>query len=75
MREEGRPRPISRIVSRIQALKNSSFSVFNASSSGRKAGAGKQFAGRFHDVGHQFTRTLQDEAFAWLDVYLDHRPR
>ena len=36
----------------------------------KKAGAGKQFAGRFHDVPHQFTRKMQDEAFAWLDEHL-----
>jgi dienelactone hydrolase len=36
----------------------------------RKAGASKQFAGRFHDVPHQFTRAMQDEAFVWLDEHL-----
>jgi dienelactone hydrolase len=41
----------------------------------RKAGAAKRFAGRFHDVPHQFTRGMQDEAFAWLDEHLGHRPR
>jgi dienelactone hydrolase len=36
----------------------------------RKAGADKQFAGRFHDVPHRFTRAMQDEAFDWLDRHL-----
>jgi dienelactone hydrolase len=39
-----------------------------------QAGVAKQFAGRFHDVPHQFTRAMQDEAFAWLDQHLAHQP-
>jgi len=40
-----------------------------------KAGVKDRFAGRFHDVPHQFTRPMQDEAFAWLDRHLSHQPR
>ena len=32
-----------------------------------KAGVKEKFAGRFYDAPHQFTRAMQDEAFAWLD--------
>jgi dienelactone hydrolase len=39
-----------------------------------RAGVEKQFAGRFYDVPHQFTRGMQDEAFAWLDRHLAHQP-
>jgi dienelactone hydrolase len=39
-----------------------------------QAGAAKQFVGRFHDVPHQFTRSMQEEAFAWLDQHLAHQP-
>jgi dienelactone hydrolase len=35
-----------------------------------KAEAKKQFAGRFYDVPHQFTRAMQDDAFDWLDRHL-----
>jgi dienelactone hydrolase len=35
-----------------------------------KAGAAKQFSGRFYDVPHKFTRAMQDDAFAWLDRHL-----
>lgn len=38
-----------------------------------KAGAKEQFAGRFHDAPHQFTKPMQDEAFAWFDKHLQHR--
>jgi dienelactone hydrolase len=41
----------------------------------KKAGAEKKFLGRFHDVPHQFTRRMQDEAFAWLDEQLGHKAR
>jgi hypothetical protein len=34
------------------------------------AGSPKQFAGRFYDEPHRFTRGMQDEAFAWLDARL-----
>jgi dienelactone hydrolase len=40
-----------------------------------KIDAGKHFAGRFYDVPHQFTRPMQDDAFAWLDRYLTPAPR
>jgi hypothetical protein len=40
-----------------------------------QAGVAKQFAGRFYDVPHRFTRAMQDEAFAWLDQHLAHQPR
>jgi dienelactone hydrolase len=39
-----------------------------------KAGAKERFTGRFYDVPHQFTRQMQDDAFAWLDRQLGHRP-
>ena len=39
-----------------------------------RAGAKEKFAGRFYDVPHQFTRRMQDDAFAWLDRHLGHRP-
>ena len=39
-----------------------------------KAGAGDRFTGRFYDVPHRFTRAMQDDAFAWLDRQLDHKP-
>ena len=32
-----------------------------------RAGAGARFTGRFYDTPHQFTRAMQDDAFAWLD--------
>lgn len=35
-----------------------------------KAGARGQFNGRFYDVPHIFSRTMQDEAFTWLDRHL-----
>jgi dienelactone hydrolase len=34
------------------------------------AGCRDQFAGRFYDVPHRFTRAMQDDAFAWLDRHL-----
>ncbi len=37
-----------------------------------KAGAREKFAGRFYDVPHQFSRAMQDDAFAWLDRHLGH---
>jgi dienelactone hydrolase len=40
-----------------------------------KAGAKEKFSGRFYDVPHQFTRRMQDDAFAWLDEHLGHKPR
>jgi dienelactone hydrolase len=36
----------------------------------RKAGVADQFSGRFYDAPHIFNRTMQDEAFAWLDKHL-----
>jgi dienelactone hydrolase len=50
-------------------------SVEAIASAFEKAGAGERFAGRFHDVPHQFTRAMQDEAFAWLDRHLSHEAR
>jgi dienelactone hydrolase len=35
-----------------------------------KAGAKAAFTGRTHDVPHQFTRAMQEEAFEWLDRQL-----
>ncbi|HYT87260.1 MAG TPA: alpha/beta hydrolase family protein [Gemmataceae bacterium] len=35
-----------------------------------KGGVKGRFSGRFYDVPHRFTRTMQDEAFAWLDEQL-----
>jgi dienelactone hydrolase len=35
-----------------------------------KAGVKDKFTGRYYDVPHKFTRTMQDEAFAWLDERL-----
>ena len=35
-----------------------------------KAGIEARFAGRFYDVPHRFTRTMQDDAFAWFDRVL-----
>lgn len=39
-----------------------------------KAGAKGRFVGRFYDVPHQFNKEMQDDAFAWLDRQLGHRP-
>ncbi len=39
----------------------------------RAAGCAGQFAGRFYDEPHRFTRAMQDEAFAWLDAHLRGR--
>lgn len=39
-----------------------------------KAGAQGKFDGRFYDVPHRFTLGMQDDAFAWLDQQLEHRP-
>ncbi len=36
----------------------------------RLAGAAGQFAGRFYDEPHRFSRHMQEEAFAWLDQTL-----
>ncbi len=36
----------------------------------QKADCADQFRGAFHDVPHQFTRAMQDEAFAWFDRQL-----
>jgi hypothetical protein len=35
-----------------------------------KAGAGSRFQGRFYDLPHVFSASMQDEAFAWLDHWL-----
>jgi dienelactone hydrolase len=35
-----------------------------------KAGVRERFSGRFYDVPHQFSRAMQEEAFAWLDRHL-----
>jgi hypothetical protein len=35
-----------------------------------KADAKDRFTSRFHDVPHQWTRPMQDEAFDWLDKHL-----
>lgn len=35
-----------------------------------KAGVKEQFAGRFYDAPHQFSKAMQDDAFAWLDKHL-----
>jgi dienelactone hydrolase len=35
-----------------------------------KAGAGSSYIGKFYDVPHQFTKPMQDEAFAWMDRQL-----
>lgn len=40
-----------------------------------KAGIKGKFSGRFYEAPHRFTRAMQDEAFAWLDQQLGHRPR
>jgi dienelactone hydrolase len=40
-----------------------------------KAGVKEMFVGRTYDEPHQFTRAMQDDAFAWLDRRLDHTPR
>ncbi len=39
-----------------------------------RARAKEQFSGRFYDVPHRFTRAMQDDAFAWLDRHLGHKP-
>lgn len=38
------------------------------------AGCPDQFRGRFYDEPHRWTIPMQDEAFAWLDTTLNHRP-
>jgi dienelactone hydrolase len=35
-----------------------------------KAGVKDRFTGRFYDVPHQFTKPMQDDAFAWFDRHL-----
>jgi dienelactone hydrolase len=35
-----------------------------------KAGVKEQFSGRFYDEPHRYSRTMQDEAFAWFDRQL-----
>lgn len=35
-----------------------------------KVGAKNQFTGSYYDVPHRFTRTMQDDAFAWFDEKL-----
>jgi hypothetical protein len=38
-----------------------------------RAGVKEKFVGRIYDEPHQFTRAMQDDAFAWLDRELDHK--
>jgi dienelactone hydrolase len=40
----------------------------------QNARAKERFSGRFYDVPHQFSRAMQDDAFAWLDRHLAHKP-
>lgn len=40
-----------------------------------RAGFKDGFTGRFYDVPHQFTRTMQDDAFAWFDEHLVRKSR
>jgi dienelactone hydrolase len=40
-----------------------------------KAGAKERFTGRFYDAPHQFTRAMQDDAFAFLDHHLKDRSK
>jgi dienelactone hydrolase len=40
-----------------------------------KAGIKEKFVGRTYDEPHKLTRAMQDDAFAWLDRHLDHKPR
>src|SRR5262249_21959405 len=49
-------------------------SVAKIASAYERAGAARKFLGRFYDVPHQFTRRMQDDAFAWLDGQLGHTP-
>lgn len=35
-----------------------------------KAGAAERFVGKFYDEPHQYTRAMQDDAFAWFDQHL-----
>jgi hypothetical protein len=35
-----------------------------------RAGAKDKFVGRFYDVPHKYTRTMQDDAFTWFDGQL-----
>jgi dienelactone hydrolase len=35
-----------------------------------RAGVKEKFAGRFYDVPHQYTRAMQEDAFAWFDSRL-----
>lgn len=39
------------------------------------AGNAARFRGQFYDEPHRWTLAMQDEAFAWLDEQLEHRPR
>jgi len=39
----------------------------------KKAGISEKFNGRFYDAPHQFTRPMQDDAFAWLDQQLGNQ--
>jgi hypothetical protein len=36
----------------------------------RSAGAADKFTGRFYDVTHQYSRSMQDDAFAWFERQL-----
>lgn len=38
-----------------------------------KGGVAQKFSGRFYEAPHQFTRAMQDEAFAWLDQHLGNK--
>lgn len=38
-----------------------------------KGGVKEQFAGRFYEAPHEFTKAMQDEAFAWLDRHLGNK--
>jgi dienelactone hydrolase len=45
-------------------------SVAKIAAAFKAADAEKQFAGRFHDEPHRFTKAMQDEAFDWFDEKL-----
>ena len=41
----------------------------------KKAGVEKKFHGRFYDAPHQFSRRMQDDAFAWFGEQFGHPSR
>lgn len=58
---------------RLFPLEGMKASVAKIAAVYEKAGIKDQFAGRFYDAPHMFTKPMQDEAFDWLDTHLGNK--